>query len=34
MNVNYHQQLCLIRYALDLGDTFLDELLAAWFLQV
>jgi len=28
------QQLCLIRYALDLGDTFLDELLDAWFLQV
>ena len=28
------QQLCLIRYTLDLGDTCWDELLAAWFLQV
>ena len=28
------QQLCLIYYALDLGDTCWDELLAAWFLQV
>ena len=31
---NKIQQLCLIRYALYLGDTCLDELLAAWFLQV
>ena len=28
------QQLCLIHYALDLGDTCWDELLVAWFLQV
>ena len=28
------QQLCLIRYALDIGDTCWDELLAAWFLHV
>ena len=31
---NKIQQLCLIRYALDLGDTCWDELLAIWFLQV
>ena len=28
------QQLCLLRCALDQGDTCLDELLAAWFLQI
>ena len=27
------QQLCLLRCALDRGDTYSDELLAAWFLQ-
>jgi hypothetical protein len=28
------QQLCLIYYALDLGDTLRYELLTAWFMQV